>query len=165
VKKINIKENFNLVTMAVILVIGGAAFFGGMKYQQSKVSPAGQGQFVAGNPFSGNRNRDQAGAGTNTQTGVGQRRMGNGQVIGEISGVDTKSITVKSADGSSKIILISDKTAINKATSGQISDLKVGEKVSVFGTANTDGSVSGQNIQLNPAGGEPNVPSGTPTGK
>jgi len=141
-----IKTSFNLITIALILVIGGAAFFGGMKYQQSKTPQFNRGQFGQ--------------MGTANQNG-NQKRIGNGQVMGEITSVDSKSITVKTNDGSSKIILLSDKTAINKATSGQISDLVVGTKVSVFGTANTDGSVSGTNIQLNPTVPE-GVPSGTP---
>lgn len=53
-------------------------------------------------------------------------------------------------DGSSKIVLFSDKTEINKAAEATKEDLKVGEKVAVFGTENSDGSVTAQNIQLNP---------------
>lgn len=72
---------------------------------------------------------------------------------------DDKSITVKLQDGSSKIILITDKTVINKAAEATKDDLKGGEKVAVFGEINSDGSVTAQNIQLNPilrAGQGPN---------
>lgn len=164
-----IKESLNLVTIALVIVVGGAAFFGGMKYQQNKIPKMDQeSPFAAGNPFSGRNQNGNRTGGTQaggTQTGVGQRRMGNGQTIGEITSVDSKSITVKSNDGSSRIILLSDKTTVNKATAAQISDLKVGEKVAVFGTPNTDGSVSGSTIQLNPnmPGAQPSgTPSGTP---
>lgn len=129
---------------ALLIIIGGLSFYGGMKYQQRKIPSFGNGTQMRA--FNGN------GANTN------QRRMGNGQVVGEIVSVDDKSIDVKSNDGSSKIILLSDSTAINKATSGQKSDLVVGEKVVVFGTSNSDGSISGTNIQLNPT--MPNNPSG-----
>ncbi len=75
----------------------------------------------------------------------------NGRPIsGEILSSDDKSITVKLQDGSSKIVLLSDKTQINKATSVTKLDLKSGEKVAVFGSENSDGSVTAQNIQLNP---------------
>ena len=158
-EKINIKNSLNLVTLVLVIVVGGAAFFGGMKYQQGKALAIGINQE---NPFSG-RNRNQTGGmGTNTQNGVGQKRMGNGQVMGEITSVADTSITVKMTDGSSKIILIGDKTSINKASTATKTDLKVGEKVAVFGTPNTDGSVSGTSIQLNPS--MPNVPSGNPSG-
>lgn len=53
-------------------------------------------------------------------------------------------------DGSSKIVLFSDFTTYNKTSEGSKSDLKVGEKIAVFGTDNSDGSVTAQSVQLNP---------------
>lgn len=47
-------------------------------------------------------------------------------------------------------MLISVKTAINKAAEVSIKELKTGEKVGVFGTENSDGSVMAHNIQLDP---------------
>jgi len=92
----------------------------------------------------------QQGVGRNG-SGVGTRRIGNGQpVSGEIISMDADSLTVKMNDGSSRIVLLNDKTIYNKTASVEKTELKVGEKVGVFGTANTDGSVSAQNVQLNP---------------
>ena len=110
-------------------------FFGGMKYQQSK-EPA----FLRQGGFQGTR------AGSDRTGGNAGFRPVNGEIIG----ADEESITVKLSDGSSKIVLLSDKTEINKAATATKEDLKVGEKVSVFGTDNSDGSVTAQNIQLNP---------------
>lgn len=122
-----------IVTIILVLVFGVGGFFAGMKYQQSK-QPAFTRQFGGGQ---GARN--------------GQvNRQGFRPVNGEIISADEKSITVKMLDGSSRIVLFSDKTEINKAASGTKEDLKVGEKVAVFGTENSDGSVTAQNIQLNP---------------
>ncbi|MFA5025979.1 MAG: hypothetical protein WC503_05730 [Candidatus Shapirobacteria bacterium] len=164
-KKINIKESLNVVTIVLLVVVSSAAFFGGIKYQQNKVPKINQdSRFTTDNPFNG-RNQNNRNGGTQTgttQTGIGQKRMGSNQTLGEIINVDSKSITVKSNDGNSRIILLSDKTTVNKAMVAQISDLKMGEKVIVFGIPNTDGSISGSNIQLNPS--MPNVPSGTPSG-
>lgn len=142
------KNNLVIVLLVVILV-GAGAFYAGMKYQQSK-SPSFGGQM--GNNFgNGQFNRDN---------GQGQRNGGNfpgganrnsfRPVNGEIISFDDKSITVKLTDGSSKIVLLSDKTEINKAEKGAVSDLKTGVNVAVFGTENSDGSVTAQNIQLNP---------------
>lgn len=163
-KKINIKNAFNLVTLILVIVVGGAAFFGGMKYQENATKKAIQSQYT--NPFSGrnqfqNTRNGNTGSKSTTQNGVGERRMGNGQIVGEITSIENNSITIKDNQGNSRIILISDKSTISKASAGQISDLKVGEKVSAFGTPNTDGSVSATNIQLNPV--MPNIPSGTPS--
>jgi len=116
----------------VAIIVGAGGFFGG-KYQQSK-QPAFLRQF---------------GTGQGMRAGQGQgTRQGFRPVSGEIISADEKSVTVKLQDGSSKIVLFSSKMTINKAAEGTSADLKVGERVSVFGTENTDGSVTAQNIQL-----------------
>lgn len=79
-----------------------------------------------------------------------QRGQNFRPVNGEIISADEKSVTVKLPDGGSKIVILSEKTSINKAAEATKEDLKVGEKVAVFGSENTDGSVTAQNIQLNP---------------
>ena len=64
--------------------------------------------------------------------------------------MDGNSITVKLQDGQSKIIILSDTTEINQASKAAKTDLSAGKQVAVFGTENSDGSVTAQNIQLNP---------------
>ena len=124
-----------LITGLVGVVMLGAGFFAGIKYQQSKrVSFIGNGQF--------NRNSTM---GSNAPRGNGFR-----PVNGEIIAVDDKSMTVKLVDGSSKIIILSQKTEYNKAAEGSVADLTVGTRVTVFGTDNTDGSVTAESVQLNP---------------
>ncbi len=133
------KNNNILIIVVVAILVGAAGFFGGMKYQQSK-QPVFNRQFGGGQ---GGRN----GQGQGT-AGLPAGRQGFRPVSGEIISADDKSVTVKLQDGSSKIVLFSSKMTINKAAEGAIADLKVGERVSVFGTDNTDGSVTAQNIQL-----------------
>ncbi len=142
--------NKNVIMTILIIVVGAGAFFGGMKYQQSKVPSFGR-QF---NGMQGGRN------GQGQPSGIRQNFR---PVNGEIISADDKSITVKLTDGSSKIVLLSDKTEINKAGEATKVDLKVGEKVAVFGQQNSDGSVSAQNIQLNPINQFRNMVSGTPS--
>jgi len=125
------------ITIILVLIFAGAGFYGGMKYQQSRrVSFNGQmgnGQFARQDLRNGTNNRG-----------------GFRPVSGEIISTDDKSITVKLQDDSSKIVLINNKTQINKAATVGKSELKVGERVSVFGSENKDGIVNAQNIQLNP---------------
>jgi hypothetical protein len=71
-------------------------------------------------------------------------------VMGEIISTDETSITVKTEDGSSKIVLLTGSTSINKAEEVTKTALIKGVRVAVFGTTNTDGSVTAQNVQLNP---------------
>ena len=132
-------KSLYLVVAILVVLVGAGAFFGGMKYQQSK-QPA----FLR-----------QMGGVQGQRTGTGGNRMGFRPVNGEIISSDEKTITVKLQDGSSKIVLLSDKTQINKAAEATKEDLKTGEKVAVFGTENSDGTVTAQNIQLNPEFREP----------
>ncbi len=123
----------------LIIVVAGLVFFGGIKYQEGKST----------NQIAGN-NQGRPGGGQFLQRNGTGNRTGGRATNGEIISTDDKSITVKLTDGSSKIILMGDKTQINKATTGTKSDLVVGLRVVVFGSDNTDGSVTAQNIQLNP---------------
>ncbi len=126
----------------VALVVGGGSFFAGMKYQEAKTSnnnPNRQFQRGMGGQGTG---------GTNGQAGM--NRFGGGSIIGEIISSDDKTITVKLEDGSSKIVLLSDTMTISKTDTGSKVDMKVGTRVGVFGSTNSDGTVTAQNVQLNP---------------
>lgn len=138
----------NILWVVLIIVVGAGAFFGGMKYQQSKRS-------VQFRDLNGTQGRVQG------QRQVAGNRMGFRPVNGEIISSDDTSITVKLTDGGSKIVIFSDKTEINKAAVATKDDLKAGEKVAVFGQENSDGSVTAQSIQLNPTFG--NMISPAPT--
>ncbi len=87
----------------------------------------------------------------NQSASNGMRQGTNGRpVLGEIIGKDDKSVTVKTADGGSKIILFSTNTSVSKTSDGTRDDLAVGTTVGVFGTENPDKSITAQNIQINP---------------
>lgn len=137
----------NLNTLAIILLVVGlvGGFFGGMQYQKS------QNQQLRQAATSGNQARR---AGSFGQNGT------NRPVTGDIISSDASGITVKLSDGSSKIVLISGNTQINKTNPGTQTDLTVGQKVLVIGTTNADGSITAQNVQLNPqvrGGGSPSA--------
>lgn len=152
-------KNKNLLTtLAIAFVCLGTGFFAGTKYQPTKKTA-----FV--NQFNQRGGRDQQGAGTSrsgAQTIGTGRAQGMRPVVGEITSSDGKTLTVKMPDGSSKIVMISSTTQINKAQVALVADLKTGEKVSVFGNTNPDGSVTAQNIQLNPLMSNQATPSATP---
>jgi hypothetical protein len=131
-----------LVVIAAVIVVGGGAFYGGMKYVQGQ-SPNRQ---FAANIGAGFRN-GQGRGGTN----------GGGFTSGEIISKDDKSITVKMRDGGSKIVFYSNKTEVSKFVGGTATDLEVGKNASINGTANQDGSIVAQSIQLRP------VPSPSPS--
>lgn len=130
-------SNTIIITLLLVILVGGGSFFAGVKYQQNK-----------GRQF-GNFQGRIGGQGGNNSNG-GNRMMGFRPVTGQIVSSDNNSITVKMNDGSSRIVLISQNTSINKAATASATDLKVGDTVAVFGQTNSDGSVTAQNIQLNP---------------
>ena len=126
--------NKNIIIGAIvgILVIGGGSFYAGTKFAgTSQIGPQTMGQ---GGQF---------------RMGQG---MGGGITAGQILSKDDTSITVKLSDGGSKIVFTSASTTILKTSEGTMSDLSVGTNVSVQGTANSDGSVNAQSIQIRPAG-------------
>lgn len=124
-----------LITVAVI---GAGAFYGGMKYDQSKNAAALQDRQAR---------FQQLGANGGANGGVRGTR-GGGFTNGEIISKDDKSITVKMKDGSSKIVFYSSTTEIGKFTSGAITDIEAGKNVSINGIANSDGSITAQSIQI-----------------
>lgn len=128
-------KNNILLFIIIAIVVGAAAFYGGMQYQKSQSPNQFRGQFRNGN---------------NGQGGFQGRGNGGGMapIRGEIMSTDESSVTVKMQDGSSKILILSGTTAINKASEGSKTDLKTGETITVFGTANADGSVTAQNIAI-----------------
>lgn len=144
------KSNIALVAVITLLIGGGVGFFGGMTYQKNQRS-AQFGQFAGGGFGRGGTGANGAGGGNRLRNG--------GSVVGDIIANDTSSITVKLQDGSSKIVLVTSSTSINKATQAAVGDLSVGQRVAVFGSTNADGSVTAQNVQLNPVMRGPNGPS------
>lgn len=110
-----------------------------MQYQKSQSSNQVRGQFRGGNN-----------GGTGGQGGFGGRGNAQGMapIRGAILSADDTSVTVKMQDGSSKIVILSGTTTINKASEGSKTDLKTGEAITAFGTANADGSVTAQNISI-----------------
>jgi hypothetical protein len=129
-----------LSIIAVALIVGGGAFYGGMKYDQSKVSADRQARFQQ---FGGSN-------GFGWQRGT-RGANGSGFASGEILSKDDKSVTIKMRDGGSKIIFYSDTTEVGKFVNGTLSDLEVGKNVSVNGKVNSDGSITADSIQIRPA--------------
>lgn len=134
------KKQLSVTTVILITIIVAAlGFFGGMQYTKMQ---RGAGRFGA-------QGFGQGGPGGGGKF-FGNGNGGNRPVMGQVSSIDQKTITVKMPDGSSKIIILSSSTAINKQATGTKDDIKTGENILVIGTSNSDGSVTATNIQLHP---------------
>lgn len=139
-----------ITAVVVSVLVGGGAFFGGMKYAESK-GPRGfsQGNFqnLASLSPEERQQRIQEMGANGGFTGRGGNQ-GGGFIGGEIISKDEQSVTVKMPDGGSKIIFYSDSTKVSKSVDGTSEDLSIGKNISVTGTQNQDGSVTAQSIQL-----------------
>lgn len=122
----------------ILVVSSGVAFFAGMQYQKSQIPSARNFQNMRG----------QFGQGTRAQIS-GMPLQGQGRpVSGEIIGKDEKSITVKLADGSSRIVFVGETIEINQMTLVAKDDLVEGVQVFVTGIENSDGSITANSIQI-----------------
>ncbi len=129
------KKNLPIVIVIIVLVALGS-FYGGMKYQSSKIPSRGQ--------FTGGPQGMMFGPG-------GMNRGGNSSmsfISGEILSKDSQSVTVKLNNGGSKIVYYSASTTIGKMATGTAGDLSVGTPVMITGKSGTDGNVTAESIQI-----------------
>jgi hypothetical protein len=146
-------KNARVIVPIIAVLVGlGVGFFGGIEYKNYQANKL-RSTFAAGG----------AQRFTGTRTGQNVAGARGGAVNGTILSMDAKSITVKMSDGSTKIVLFSGSTTYSNTATASASDLKVGSEVAVFGAANSDGSVTAANVQINPMSFRPQgSPSPTP---
>jgi len=79
-----------------------------------------------------------------------QTRMGGvgSALSGEIVSVDDGMMTIKTREGSSRVVLMGQSISVGKVVSGSGDDLVAGTNVMISGILNTDGSMTAQSIQI-----------------
>jgi hypothetical protein len=130
------------IILAAVLLAGAVSFYGGIKYGQSKSLET---LSEAGNFSAGRQGGQQRFASSTAPSG---RNMGGSINSGEITEKDDASITIKTQDGSTKIIFYSGSTEILKSATGTASDLEIGKNAIISGTTNQDGSITAKSIQI-----------------
>lgn len=126
-----------LTIIIIVIVVAGIAFYAGMKY--------GAGQAASGvTALRGNAQ------GVGNLFSRGNFTGSNGLVSGQVLSLEPQGFTVKLRDGSSRIILAASSTAVMKSVAGALSDIASGVEVTVIGTANSDGSLTAQSVQIRP---------------
>jgi hypothetical protein len=163
------------VVVVVVVAVAVGGFFGGRAAAGSKTPTVQEALQVIQNQYQQGGNGygfpggyvGNGGNGTNGANGTVRR---GSAVSGSIIAADSSSITVKTNDGSTKIVLVSSSTNVTKVSEGGLSDLTTGQEVAVTGTTNSDGSVSASRIQLGTGvstttgAGGPGGDMGTPPG-
>lgn len=134
--------------VAIIIVIAGGAFYGGMKYGESKVSPSNFSRQGLQDLSEEDRQQLFQGNIGESLRGGTAREAGAGFLNGEVIDKDEQSLTLRTMDGSSKIIFFSGSTEISKTAEGLVSDIEIGKQITISGEQNSDGSYTAKTIQL-----------------
>jgi len=140
-------KKISVIILVVVVAIVG--FYAGVKYQGGKTPDL---EAMMSARFS----QDQ-GAGEHV-AGIRAGRFSGGAggefTAGKIISKDDQSITVELIDADegsgSKIVFFSESTNITKTEAGIADDLAVDTQVMVTGTANEDGSITSETIQIRP---------------
>ncbi len=129
------KAYLKIVVIAVI--VGVLCFYAGVKKGEASISTS-------------NQNRMAQFAGRGNAGGMRNGTMGGGITAGQVLSKDSTSLTLQLRNGGSINIFYSTSTQIQKNAPGTITDINVGQQVTVSGTSNADGSLTAQNIQIRP---------------
>lgn len=131
-----------LITVVLVILALAGGFFAGMHYQMSKMVAQG-GQYAQ------------------MRVRFGQNGQNMRPIRGQVLSIDDTGITVKMMDGTSKIVLVSPSTVFIKSASAAKTDIKSGDTVMIVGAQNSDGSLTAQNVQINPIFMQREMPSVT----
>ena len=112
---------------------------------------------LAGGMFYGkmsanNQASTRGSAASSTRAGLA-RTSGGGFVTGQIISVNGNNLTVSLANGNSQVVFYSSSTQVMKPTIVPVSNLVAGTRVAIGGTANSDGSLTAQSIQIQAGNG------------
>lgn len=129
----------HIVWLVVALIALGGGFFWG-----KASSAASRGSFASAAGVYGSSTRRFAGAGGTS----------GGFTTGQIASFGSGSMTLQLSNGNSEVVFYSSSTPVTEPTMVSPNTLTVGTNVMVGGTANSDGSLTAQTIQ---------VRTGTPT--
>jgi hypothetical protein len=166
-----VKALYIIGVIVLVVLVGAGGFYGGVVYAQSQsqnttsdfarlrgtdngsnggaAGPCG----FAGRAFSGNRQGGGQGSGQGSAQGGGQggtfgnfASMGNCVARGTIKAVSGNTVQI-STPVSIVTVTIGDKTVISKTDTGSLSDLKTGDRVTVF-SQQTGNSPTASFVQL-----------------
>ncbi len=125
------------IVWAIVVVV---ALVGGFFYGKTMGAGSSRSGFTGAAGSYGSSTRRTAGGMT-----------GGGLVSGQITAMDSTSITLQLANGNSQVVFYSTSTPVSEPTIVAPSTLKVGTNVMIGGTTNSDGSLTAQSIQVRPA--------------
>src|SRR2546425_4923344 len=117
--------------------VGAGAFYGGTIYERQQVQNT--------------RNTFFNGRGGTGGTGGGGAGGFGGGVFGTVKSITGNTLQISTPQNVTTVNL-SDATTVMKTITGTVSDIQVGDTITVRGTADSSGNVAADSIQLLPAG-------------
>lgn len=150
-----------LMGIVIAVIAAAAGFGGGILYQKhsqpSRIASGRNGSFTANLPANIRQQLQSATTSQQRQQILQQAGLsgtfggrGGGNLSGQVVAKDASSITIKTSDGNTHVIYYTSSTTVDKTTPASINDVSVGTQVSVGGSPNSDGSLSGRSIQIQP---------------
>ncbi len=136
--------------LAAVLA-GALGFYGGVMYQKSQSQAAFAGRMGGRTGAERQNGGGIGGAGSGGQRGFG--RQAGSVATGTVLAVDSKSVTVKTADGGSKTVFLSTSTRLTKQEQLTAADLKVGDQVFAAGQP-ASGGIDARSISVVPPGSD-----------
>ncbi|HEV3245034.1 MAG TPA: DUF5666 domain-containing protein [Candidatus Paceibacterota bacterium] len=130
-------------SIIVAVILAGAGFWGGMTYAQSQ-TPSAASRFAGTSGTFTARGGAGAFAGGTIGTVI---QVGNGSFT-----VQLPTSTSTTATTGTKLVLVDTSTQVQELQSVPISNLQVGQTVTVAGSANSDGSITATSVMIRPAG-------------
>jgi len=136
-----------LVAVVLVLVVG-ASFYWGTLYGKSQVQTA-----VPAMPDLAPGAMPGAMPGAGGQGGAtGGANAPAGMTFGQIESIKGDTLMLTDANNREIRVQVTDTTLIERNASVTVSELEVGETVTISGSQNDDGSISARSVQVNPAG-------------
>lgn len=134
------KVYFLIIGVVAILLIAGIGFL--VLHKNSSSTSVLSANSTNQNPANQRFGRSGGGRGFR-----GNLPAGATPIFGQITNVTDNSITVSGRNGDLNVVL----NASTKYTGGTKSDLKANDRVFGYGTSNSDGSITAQQITINPS--------------
>ena len=136
-----------LVAVLVLAAVGGGAFYYGTKVGENRVlqNPQRVFQQMAGAQGGRFQGLVPGASGTPPAGGRGIQTVGGG-LLGTVEQIDGNTLVITTDDGSVRV-QTSDTTLIEKYMTVGVADLIKGERVTIAGSKNDDGSYTARSIQ------------------
>jgi hypothetical protein len=154
------RRRFALLTgILAVLVVGGAAFLGGVQVQKrhdralvSTTNVAATGA-VTGTGTGTGRGAGGTRTGTGTGTGTGGFGGAGGATVGQVKLVDGATIYVTDSTGNTITVVTTGASKYAKTQTVTLKDIQPGDTVVIRGATQPDGSVSATTVTDSGAGG------------